>query len=104
MNGHFERLVNTMKTSNEMTLASTKIVVSAWHQDLAKGPVHKENPFDETIEKMWVEQWLFYANSSRFASAMAGSDYGVFDKGRWYMARNIQKMADWLRQRSGKKE
>jgi len=27
---------------------------------------------------------------------MAGADYGVFAKGRWYMSRNIQEMADWL--------
>jgi hypothetical protein len=100
--GHFERLKNTMRTTNEMTLASTKIVLSAWNQGLARGPAQKGSPFDEALEKMWVEQWLFYANSTRFASAMAGSDYGVFDKGRWYMARNIQKMLDWLKLRSGK--
>jgi hypothetical protein len=46
---------------------------------------------------MWVEQWLFYANSTRFASAMGGADYGVFAEGRWYMSKNIQQMADWLR-------
>ena len=101
--GHFDRLKNTMKTSNEMVLASTKIVLSAWNQGSAKGPSLKENPFDEAIEKMWVEQWLFFANSTRLASAMAGSDYGVFENGRWYMARNIQEMFDWLRLRSGKK-
>jgi hydroxylamine dehydrogenase len=27
---------------------------------------------------------------------MAGADYGVFANGRWYMAKNIQEMADWL--------
>jgi hypothetical protein len=43
-----------------------------------------------------VEQWLFYANSTRFASAMAGADYGVFAEGRWYMSRNIQEMLDHL--------
>jgi hydroxylamine dehydrogenase len=52
--------------------------------------------FNEAIEKMWVEQWLFFANSTRFASAMAGADYGVFANGRWYLGKNIQQMKDWL--------
>jgi hypothetical protein len=28
---------------------------------------------------------------------MLGTDYGVFDNGRWYMAKNIQEIYDWLR-------
>jgi len=53
--------------------------------------------FDEAIEKMWVEQWLFYANSVRFASAMSGADYGAFANGRWYLNKNLQQMSDWLK-------
>jgi hypothetical protein len=45
---------------------------------------------------MWVEQWLFYANSTRFASAMSGADYGVFANGRWYLSKNIRAMHEWL--------
>ena len=52
--------------------------------------------FDEALERKWVEQWLFYANATRMASAMAGTDYGVFANGRWYLSRNIQEMIDWL--------
>jgi len=52
--------------------------------------------FNEAIEKKWVEQWLFYANSTRFASAMAGADYGVFANGRWYLNKNLQEMMDWM--------
>ncbi len=48
---------------------------------------------------MWVEQWLFYANATRLASAMAGADYGVFADGRWFMSKNIQDMFDWLKLR-----
>jgi hydroxylamine dehydrogenase len=44
-----------------------------------------------------VEQWLFYANSTRYSSAMAGADYGVFANGRWFMAKNLQEMVDWLK-------
>ena len=54
-------------------------------------------PFDEPIEKMWVEQWLFFANSTRFASAMVGADYGVFANGRWYLSKNLQEMVEWLK-------
>ncbi len=94
VNGHWERFENTMKTSNQMTLTSTQILKNAW-----KAGVASETPsiFDEAIEKQWVEQWLFYANSTRFASAMMGADYGVFANGRWYMSKNIQLMLDRLK-------
>ena len=62
----------------------------------AKGLAQKDSIFNEAIEKKWVEQWLFYANSTRFASAMMGANYGVFPNGRWYMNKNIQEMLDWL--------
>jgi len=56
----------------------------------------KDSLFNEAIEKKWAEQWLFYANSTRFASAMSGADYGVFAEGRWNLSKNIQEMLDWL--------
>ncbi len=95
--GHFKRLENTLKTTNEMTLSSTKILITAWDQGVARGLDRKDSIFNEAIEKKWVEQWLFYANSTRFASAMAGADYGVFANGRWYMSKNIQDMIDYLK-------
>ena len=94
--GQFARFENTLKTTNEMTLTATKILLTAWEKGLAKGLAQKESPFNEAIEKKWVEQWLFYANSTRFASAMAGADYGVFANGRWGLSKNIQEMVDWL--------
>jgi len=95
--GHFDRFENTVNATNEMTLTATKILISAWDQGLAEGLSGGGNIFDEAIEKKWVEQWLFYANSTRFASAMAGADYGVFANGRWYMSKNIQDMIDWMK-------
>jgi hypothetical protein len=86
-----------VKTANEMTLTATKILMSAWDQGAAKGPAQNDEIFNEAIEKKWVEQWLFYANSTRFASAMAGADYGAFANGRWYMSKNIQDMLDWIK-------
>ena len=94
--GHFARFENTLKTTNEMTLTATKILLTAWEKGAAKGLAQKDSIFNEAIEKKWVEQWLFYANSTRFASAMMGADYGVFANGRWYMSKNIQEMLDWL--------
>ena len=96
VNGHFARLDNTIKTTNEMTLTATKILLSAWEKGAAKGLAEKDSIFNEAIERKWAEQWLFYANSTRLASAMAGADYGVFANGRWYQSKNIQEMLDWL--------
>ncbi len=95
--GHFDRLENTIQTTNAMTLTATQILLSAWDAGIARGLAQKDSLFNEAIEKMWVEQWLFYANSTRLASAMAGADYGVFANGRWYLSKNIQEMLDWTR-------
>ena len=94
--GHFDRLENTIQTTNRMTLAATSILLSAWDAGIARGLAQKDSIFNEAIEKMWVEQWLFYANSTRLASAMAGADYGVFANGRWYLSKNIRDMLDWI--------
>jgi hypothetical protein len=96
VDGQFARFENTVKTTNEMTLTATKILLSAWEKGAARGLAHKDSIFNEAIEKKWVEQWLFFANSIRFASAMVGADYGAFANGRWYMSKNIQEMIDWL--------
>ena len=37
VNGHFERLENTIRTTNGMTLTATKILLSAWEKKAAKG-------------------------------------------------------------------
>ena len=94
--GQFKRLDNTIKTTNKMTLTATKILLKAWETGAAAGLAQKDSIFNETIEKMWIEQWLFYSNTTRFASAMIGADYGVFASGRWNMSKNIQAMKDWL--------
>ena len=94
--GHFARFENTIKTTNAATLTATKILLDAWQKGAARGLAQKDSVFNEAIEKKWVEQWLFYSNSTRYASAMSGADYGVFAHGRWYLNKNIQEMADWL--------
>jgi hypothetical protein len=96
VDGQWTRFENTLETTNRKTLTATKILLAAWEKGAARGLAQKDSIFNEAIEKKWVEQWLFFANSTRFASAMAGADYGAFANGRWYLNKNIQEMADWL--------
>ncbi len=96
LDGHWTRFENTIKTTNEMTVTATGLVQQAWDGGAAKGLAQNDSIFNEAIEKKWMEQWLFFANSTRMSSAMLGTDYGVFDNGRWYMAKNIQEIHDWL--------
>ncbi|MBI4689107.1 MAG: hydroxylamine oxidase [Nitrospirae bacterium] len=91
INGHFEKLENTIKETNEMTLSATKLILEAWE----KGIEDRTNPFDEPIERMWIKQWLFYSNSIRYASAMTGApDYAAFKLGWWELTNNLMNMRD----------
>jgi len=96
--GHFQRLDRAVETSNQMIRGATKIMEAAWAEGLAKGPGEGGSIADEPLELMWLEQWLFYGNSVRFASAMLGADYGVFERGRWHLQKNLREMAEELRQ------
>jgi len=94
---HFAKMDNTIKETNEMTFAATMLMTEAWD----KGIEDKANPFDEQIEKLWVKQWLFYANSVRYASAMTGApDYAAFKNGWWELSDNLQKMRDTINLKS----
>jgi hypothetical protein len=97
VDGHWARFENNIKTTNEMTLTATELILKAWETGVAKGLAHNDSIFNEAIEKKWMEEWLFFANSTRMSSAMLGTDYGVFDNGRWYMAKNIAEMDSWLK-------
>ena len=92
--GHFRRLENTVKTTNEITLTATKLMLSAWDSGAARGLSGGDSIFNEAIERKWVELWLFHANSVRFASAMSGADYGVFAGGRWQLRMGLREMAE----------
>lgn len=85
---YFEKMDNTLKETDKMVAASTNLLAEAWNENLAD----KTNPFDESIEQMWVQQWLFYANSVRYASAMSGPDYAAFKNGWWYLTKNLNDM------------
>jgi len=102
---HFEAFERANETTDQMVLTATNIMRMAWEENLAEGLEDNKNIFDEAIEKMWVEQWLFFSNSIRLSAAMAGADYGVFANGRWYNAKNVQIIKDYyelLKQKSQK--
>ncbi len=95
-NNHFAKLEHTIKEVDRMTVASTLLLVDAWTHGLAEGLPQGKNPFDEAIEQMWIRQWLFYANSVKYASAMTGApDYATFKNGWWNLTENLQRMKDW---------
>ncbi|HLC16218.1 MAG TPA: multiheme c-type cytochrome, partial [Thermodesulfovibrionia bacterium] len=92
-NLHFERFENHVTETDKMTLAATQLVQKAWDLKIADNA----NPFDEAIEQMWIRQWLFYANTVRYASAMTGAyDYTGFNFGWWDLTENLQHMNDTI--------
>jgi hydroxylamine dehydrogenase len=97
IDGHFAKLDTTIKETDAMTLAATLTLVDAWTKGVEKGLPTNDNPFDEPIEQMWVKQWLFYANSAKYASAMTGApDYAAFHNGWWYLTSNLMQMRDMV--------
>lgn len=89
VDGHWKRFEHVLGETDDAVRAATEKVRAAWADGRASGPEKGANPFDEWIERLWSDGWLFYANSIRFASAMAGGgDYGVFAQGRYHMSRN----------------
>lgn len=92
-NQHFANMDNALVESDKMTVAATLLLVKAWDEGLAD----KTNPFDEALEQKWVKQWLFYANSVRYATAMPGApDYAAFKNGWWELTNNLQEMNDLM--------
>jgi hypothetical protein len=98
--GHWRRYQNTIKRTNAETLTITEMMREAWNRGYAKGLDQGANPFDEALERQWSDAWLIYANTVRFASAMAGGgDFGVFADGRYQLSRAAIDLHDWLERR-----
>jgi hypothetical protein len=98
--GHWDQFENTIAKTDAEIRTGTQIIQDVWKDGLASGLARKSNPFDEFIEKQWHLTWLFYANSIRFTSAMAGGgDYGVFAGGRYQLSLSLAEMSDWYRER-----
>ena len=91
-NQHFAKLDTTVAETNKMTLAATQLLLKAWQE----GWADQSNPFDEVIEQKWIRQWLFYANSVRYGSAMGGPDYAAFKNGWWALTENLQEIRDLI--------
>ncbi|MDW8002852.1 MAG: multiheme c-type cytochrome [Deltaproteobacteria bacterium] len=91
---HFSRLDEAIYTTNEITKKSTDLLLSSWKKKKART---KDGIFNEFLERLWVENWLFYGNSVRLASAMGGADYGVFEGGRWGLTKNLEAIREWKR-------
>lgn len=93
--GHWERFENTISETNANTLTATQIMEDIWQHGWAD---KKDSFYNEAIERKWTDTWLFYANTIRFASAMAGgSDYGVFSDGRYQLSQTLLELDDWLK-------
>ena len=93
INGHFARLADTIRETDMMTRTATDLMLDAWNSGLED----KSNPYDESIEQRWIKQWLFYANSIRYASAMTGApDYASFKLGWWEMTNNLVEMQELI--------
>ncbi len=96
-NGHFGKFESTNRETDALVLAATAVLGETWE----KGLEDKANPFDESIEKMWVRQWLFYANTVRYSSAMTGAqDYATFQHGWWDLTENLRRMKDMMELKS----
>ena len=95
--GHWQRYQTSITEANAATGTATRIMADIWKNGLAQGPDRNGSPFDESVEKIWTDTWLLYANTIRFSSAMAGGgDYGVFADGRYFLTRRILELSDWL--------
>ncbi len=98
IDGHFQRLKNTIEQTNRITVTATNIMMKIWEHNFANGLPHGANPFDEHPERIWTTVWLFYANSTRFASAMAGGgDYGVFANGRYQTTEQLYQLESYFK-------
>ncbi|WKZ17989.1 MAG: multiheme c-type cytochrome [Candidatus Jettenia sp. CY-1] len=89
---HFARLDDTIVETDKMVSSATQLLLKAWKEGLADA----SNPFDEEIEHLWIRQWLFYANSVRYASAMEGPDYAAFKNGWWELTTTLNKIRDLI--------
>jgi len=99
VDGHFDQLAHTIQETDRMTRSATELMQKAWDQGLAD----KTNPFDEPIERQWMKQWMFYANSIRLGSAMMSSDNTTFQTGWFDLTTGLRQMQEWIDSRSTNK-
>lgn len=93
IDGHFKNIDLANEETDKMVLAATKLMQHAWQQKIAD----PTNPFDESLEKKWILQWLFYSNTIRYAAAMSGPDYAGFKYGWWNLSKNLQDIQESIK-------
>jgi hypothetical protein len=99
--GHWKKFEKVIAETDAEIRTGTALIQDIWKSGYAEGLAQGKNPFDEAIEKQWHLTWLFYANSIRFTTAMAGGgDYGVFAGGRYQLSLAIAELYDWYSMRS----
>lgn len=94
--GWLTRFSRTVEETDKMVLTATGSVREAWK----RGLVDRTNPFDEPLEIRWVRQWVFYANSIRYGSAMSGQVNMAFKNGWWSLNENLKAISQG--QKSGR--
>jgi hypothetical protein len=97
VNLQMAKLEETVKETDRMTLAATRLL----QQAQKKGLIDPKNLFDEPLEQKWVRQWMFYANSVRYGTAMMGADHATFKNGWWNLTENLQEMKAFIDLKSG---
>jgi len=95
---HFEKLAVTVRETDDRVRQATALLERAW----TEGRASRENVFDEPVEILWAEQWLFHANAVRYTSAMAGSpDFAAFHGGYWALSRGLLKLEEAVEGKRG---
>jgi hydroxylamine dehydrogenase len=56
---HFERLDNTIAQTNHNVRTATELMEAIWQKNHARGPADGGSPFDEYIERRWMDTGCF---------------------------------------------
>jgi len=92
IDNHFKEMDDMIAYSNKQILQATGLLVDVWKKNLEKGIPQGKNPFDEPIERLWTQSWLFYGTSIRYGAAMGSADYTTFANGKWQLGKTIKEM------------
>jgi len=93
---HLHQMDDSLGTIDKAVLNATVEMKKAW----AAGAASDADPFDEPLEILWVEQWMFWANSLRYASAMGGTPDYIFGHSRWWeFNKDFQMLKDAAKQK-----
>jgi len=99
INGYWDKYRRVIAETNATVKIATEMVSNGWKQKIISGPATGDSPFDEPLERLWMDAWLFYANTVRFSSAMGGGgDYSTFADGRYQLNSTLVRMGKWYDQ------